>query len=84
MVMEYERVSALDLIQRKRSEDGREAAKRAEGYTGKKSWLVIHEIYGVVQVYAADLVGAIWTAAKFWGVKPQAQEFHQSCRVMEV
>lgn len=57
---------------------------RAEGYSGKKQWLVCHDVYGGCQIYAKTMVDALWTAAKVWGVKPQSREFHQSCRVMEI
>ena len=49
---------------------------RAEGYSGKKQWLVCHDVYGGCQIYAKTMVDALWTAAKVWGVKPQSREFH--------
>lgn len=52
-----------------------------DGYTGKKKWMVAHESFGVVTVYARDLAGAIWTAGKFWGENPKKAAFHQGCRV---
>lgn len=70
--------------ERLRKQMALERGIRAEGYSGKKQWLVCHDVYGGCQIYAKTMVDALWTAAKVWGVKPQSREFHQSCRVMEV
>lgn len=55
---------------------------RQKGYSGKKKWMVINGIHGALTVYAADLIGAIYTAGTFWGERPQKADFHQSCRVV--
>ena len=79
-----EEISINSPLERLRKQMALERGIRAEGYSGKKQWLVCHDVYGGCQIYAKTMVDALWTAAKVWGVKPQSREFHQSCRVMEV
>ena len=79
-----EEISINSPPERLRKQMALERGIRAEGYSGKKQWLVCHAVYGGCQIYAKTMVDALWTAAKVWGVKPQSSEFHQSCRVMEV
>lgn len=46
---------------------------REPGYSGKKRWMVSHELLGVVMVCARDELNAKTTAAAAWGVKPEAE-----------
>lgn len=80
----YEIVDPKRLPEKRRQQMALERDLRADGYSGKKRWLVCNDVYGGCQIYAKTMVDALWTAAKVWGVKPQSREFHQSCRVMEV
>lgn len=55
---------------------------RQKGYSGKKKWMVAQGVHGALTVYAADIIGAIYTAGTFWGESPKKADFHQSCRVV--
>lgn len=46
---------------------------REPGYSGKKRWMVSHELLGAVMVCARDELNAKTTAAAAWGVKPEAE-----------
>lgn len=54
---------------------------RAEGYSGKRKFLVQLGQRIPLTVYAANIADAIWTAAKVWGVDPRKADVHQGCRV---
>ena len=54
---------------------------RAERYSGKQRFLVAHDNYAPLTVFAPTAAAAIWTAGKHWGVSPKKAEFHQGCRV---
>ncbi len=58
-----------------------EKGLRAEGYTGKNRFHVLHGKNKAVTVFAADMIAALYTAAEHWGMDPRKAEFHQSCRV---
>lgn len=58
-----------------------EKGLRAEGYTGKNRFQVLHGKNKVVTVFAGDMIAALYTAAEHWGMDPRKAEFHQSCRV---
>lgn len=44
--------------------------EREPGYSGRKRWLVSHDLLGAVMVCARDEINAKTTAAAVWGVKP--------------
>lgn len=54
---------------------------RAEGYGGKTRFQVFHGRDKIVTVFAGDMIAALYTAARHWGMDPRKAEFHQSCRV---
>ena len=53
---------------------------RAPGYTGKNRFMV-HCDGRSATVFAGDVIGALYTAARHWGMDPRKSEIHQSCRV---
>lgn len=57
---------------------------RADGYKGKKKWMIIHQAHGVLQIFAPNVAAAIYAAGNFWGVNPKKAEFHQGCSVREM
>lgn len=57
---------------------------RADGYKGKKKWMIIHQVHGVLQIFAPNVAAAIYAAGNFWGVSPKKAEFHQGCSVREM
>jgi len=54
---------------------------REPGYSGKKRWMVSHELLGAVMVCARDELNAKTTAAAAWGVKPEAEVPRMHVRV---
>ena len=57
---------------------------RADGYKGKKKWMIIHQVHGVLQIFAPNVAAAIYAAGDHWGVNPKKAEFHQGCSVREM
>lgn len=54
---------------------------RAEGYSGRRRFMVSNDTHTPVVVYARTMQDAIWAAAKFWKADPRKAEFHQGCNV---
>mgnify|MGYP007090514834 CR=1 FL=1 len=52
------------------------------GYTGKNYYTVVYRDQSVT-VCAGDELAAIFTAAKHWGYKWSAPEYHQNAKAMK-
>ena len=74
---------ATDLYQMARQARDKAQSRelRAENYAGKQRFVVNHEDYSPVTVFAGTVPDAIWTAAKHWKADPRKAAFHQGCRV---
>lgn len=53
------------------------------GYTGKNYYTVVYRNQSVT-VHAADELAAIFTAAKHWGYKWSAPEYHQNAKATKL
>lgn len=72
---------ATDLYEVNRKVRLEQQGLRAEGYTGKNRFYVTMGTRGVM-VASGDPAGAIWTAARHWGMDPTKAEVHQNIRVV--
>jgi hypothetical protein len=53
------------------------------GYTGKNYYAVVYRNQSIT-VRAGDELAAIFTAAKYWGYKWSAPEYHQNARALKL
>lgn len=53
------------------------------GYTGKNYYAVMYRDQSIT-VRAGDELAAIFTAAKYWGYKWSAPEYHQNAKAMKL
>lgn len=74
-------VNLYDVAAAAREKAAADRGLRADGYTGKNRYQVLHGGGRAVTVFARDAASAIWTAAEHWGMDPRKAEFHQNCRV---
>ena len=74
-------VNLYDVAAAAREKAAADRGLRADGYSGKNRYQVLHGGSRAVTVFARDAASAIWTAAGYWGMDPRKVEFHQNCRV---
>lgn len=56
----------------------------ADGYEGSKYWEVVWSERFPVTVAAPTQEAAMVTAARFWGVRWQAESYHQTVQIIPV
>ena len=74
-------INLYEMSAQARERDAASKGIRAEGYTGKNRYQVLHGNNKAVTVFAGDMIAALYTAAEHWQMDPRKAEFHQSCRV---
>lgn len=79
--MKMAEINLYEMSAQARERDAASKGLRAEGYTGKNRYQVLHGNNKAVTVFAGDMIAALYTAADHWGMDPRKAEFHQSCRV---